>query len=343
MALVKVLTDPRTIVAGVVTGFVAGRVSASFGQAAAPYGAIYVALLSMCVLPMMTCAIISGLGQMLRSRHTRPSFRKLVAAYALGLLVPSLAGILAAEIGRPGVGLEPTALSELGEEVLSSAEPAAPAGGGRLLVFIGRIVPHNIFAAYAKGSVVSIVFVSILIGIAVGLVRSHRADDALQHVAVAYETFELMFKWMIYLLPIGLFCLITGVASTVNPVLLRALGRYIIVFCVAAVGLLILYHCLLWRLAGGGFSHPLSALREALLVAFLANNSLITIPVLLEAAKKEFGLNLRLDLVAIEDLSDPINIAVRPDSPHLLAWIDTYLLIQAPALSARTLLDRFGH
>jgi proton glutamate symport protein len=196
MTAVRILTDPKTIVAGVVAGFLTGRAFTSVGGFVAPYGAIYVALLGMCILPMMTCAIISGLGHMLRSPHTRGSFRRLVLAYALGLLVPGLAGVLAAGIGRPGVGLDPTALSQLGREVLSSAEAPMAPDGRRLLAFIGRIVPHNIFAAYAQGRIVSIVFVSILVGVAIGLVHSHKADDTLHHVAVAYETFELIFKWV---------------------------------------------------------------------------------------------------------------------------------------------------
>jgi proton glutamate symport protein len=148
-----ILGDPRAIVAGVVGGFLLGYFVKPVGESLAPYGAIYVALLAMCILPMMTCAIIAGLGHMLRSPHTRGGFRKLAAIYALGLLVPGLAGILAAAIGRPGAGLDPKDLSSLGEVVLQSesAPPAAP-GSGRLLSFVGRIVPHNVFAASARGA-----------------------------------------------------------------------------------------------------------------------------------------------------------------------------------------------
>jgi polar amino acid transport system substrate-binding protein len=53
------------------------------------------------------------------------------------------------------------------------------------------------------------------------------------------------------------------------------------------------------------------------------------------------GEALRLDLEVLRDLHDPIAIAVRPDSPHLLDWINTYLLTRAPALSPQALLDKF--
>jgi proton glutamate symport protein len=243
-----ILGDPRAIVTGVVGGFLSGYFVRPVGESLAPYGTIYVSLLAMCILPMMTCAIIAGLGHMLRSPHTRRSFRKLATVYALGLLVPGLAGILAAAIGRPGTGLDPRDLSSLGEVVLNAeSAPPAAAGSGRLLSFVGRIVPHNVFAAYSEGRVISIIFVSILVGLALGLIHAHKAEDALRHVAVVYEAFVQIFEWVIILLPVGLFCLIAGLAATVNPVLLKALLRYMVVFWAAGALLLIGYHCLLWR------------------------------------------------------------------------------------------------
>jgi len=147
-------------------------------------------------------------------------------------------------------------------------------------------VPHNVFAAYSEGRVVSIIVVSILVGLALGLIHSSKADDVLHHVGVAHEAFEQIFEWVIGLLPIGLFCLIAGVAASVNPTLLHALLRYILVFCVAGIALLIAYRCFLWRLAGGSFTFPARALREPLLLAFLANTSIITIPSCLDALKR---------------------------------------------------------
>lgn len=169
----RILLEPKVIIAGVVAGLLTGYFFRSFGAAVAPYGIIYISLMSMCILPMMTTAIISGLGNLLRSPETRGSFRKMILIYGLGFLVPSLAGILAAVIGRPGVGLGNQDLSLLGEMVLTANQASAtPPASMSLLSFIGRIVPENIFAAFSEGRIISIVFVSILIGLAMGLVKS---------------------------------------------------------------------------------------------------------------------------------------------------------------------------
>jgi len=222
-ALSRIVLEPKVILLAVAAGLLSGYFFRPLGAAVAPYGIIYFSLMAMCILPMMVLAIISGLGNMLRSPDTRGSFKKFILIYGLGFLVPALAGILAALIGKPGVGMVNQNLSLLGKEVLSAGQPStdlqAPLS---LLSFIGRIVPENIFAAFSQGHVISIVFISILVGLAMGLIHSPKAEEVLEHTRVGYEAFELIFAWLIYLLPIGLFCLLAGLMSRIDPVLLRA-------------------------------------------------------------------------------------------------------------------------
>ena len=65
-------------------------------------------------------------------------------------------------------------------------------------------MPENNFAAFSEGRIVSLVFVSILMGLAMGLKNSPKAEEALHPVRIAYEAIELAFIWLIYLLDIGI-------------------------------------------------------------------------------------------------------------------------------------------
>jgi proton glutamate symport protein len=320
----KILTDPMIIILGVVAGILTGYFFKPIGAAVAPYGIIYVALLAMCILPMMTTAIISGLGHMLRSPETRGSFKKMILIYGVGLLVPCVAGILAAVLGRPGVGLHSQDLAALGQMVLSSEQSAPnPVTSLSLLSFIGRIIPHNVFAAFSDGRIISIVFISILFGLALGLIHSPKAEEVLHQIRVAYDAFELIFTWVIYLLPIGMFCLLAGLMSSLNPIVLLALLRYIVVFCLAGMFLLVLYHCLLWRLVGGPFLLPLQVLKEPLFLAFVANSSLITIPVCLETLQKNLAVDKK-----ITELIVPFGLIANRHGVIFLFAYTTIFLIQ---------------
>ncbi len=54
------------------------------------------------------------------------------------------------------------------------------------------------------------------------------------------------------------------------------------------------------------------------------------------------GAAVNLDMHVFEDLPDFVGIAVRPDSPHLLAWINAYLLTKGPHLTTSEFLDKFS-
>ncbi len=324
ISLVKIMTEPKVILASVLAGFLVGYVWKSIGAAVAPYGMIYISLLAMCILPMMITAIISGLGHILRSPETRKSFKKMILLYSLGLLLPGLAAIVVAMIGRPGVGLDIKDLAVLGEMVLGSGQPSRdPVTSVSLLAFVGKIVPHNVFAALSEGRIISIVFVSILSGLALGLIHSDKADQALHLTRVTYETFELIFTWVLYLLPIGLFCLIAGLMSKVNPILLRALSTYMLAFGIGLIFLLFFYHCLLWRLAGGGFLRPLQALQEPLILTFVTNSSIIAIPTCLEAIQEHLGVDQK-----VTELIVPFGIIANRHGVIFLFTYTTVFLMQ---------------
>lgn len=324
ISLKKILTEPKLILASVLAGFLGGYFCKPIGATVAPYGIIYVSLLAMCILPMMITAIISGLGHMLRSPETGKSFKKMILLYSIGLLLPGLAAIVVATIGRPGVGLDIKDFSILGEMVLGSGQPSRnPLTSVSLLAFVSKIVPHNVFAALSEGRIISIIFVSILSGLALGLIHSDKADSALHLTRVTYETFELIFTWVLYLLPIGLFCLIAGLISKVNPILLRVLSTYMFVFGIGLIFLLLLYHCLLWRLAGGGFLRPLQALHQPLILTFVTNSSIVAIPTCLEAIQENLGVDKK-----ITELIVPFGIIANRHGVIFLFAYTTIFLIQ---------------
>lgn len=77
MHFMKILTDPKTVLGGVVGGFIIGLYAPQLGDALFPIGMIYISFLSMCLLPILITAIISGISGLLRDPDTRVLFRKM--------------------------------------------------------------------------------------------------------------------------------------------------------------------------------------------------------------------------------------------------------------------------
>nr|MDJ0892244.1 cation:dicarboxylase symporter family transporter [Gammaproteobacteria bacterium] len=93
MNIRRILQDPKTVLAGVVGGFVIGLTAEPLGEAMLPIGTIYIAFLSMCLVPILITAIIEGIARLLRDPSTRVLFKTMAVYYLAGLILPCVIGI----------------------------------------------------------------------------------------------------------------------------------------------------------------------------------------------------------------------------------------------------------
>jgi Na+/H+-dicarboxylate symporter len=150
-------------------------------------------------------------------------------SYLLLLLIPAAAAVLVCVGFRPGAGLGESAAAALGQQLAS--EPAVESGSP-IMAFLQGMVPPNIFAALSGAQFISIVFFCVLLGLALGVVKSSGADDTLRVLNALYEAFAIIFHWVLIPLPLGLFALGAAQVAEADRQLLEALVRYA---CVAAV------------------------------------------------------------------------------------------------------------
>ena len=98
MNIKKILLDPKTVLAGVVGGFVIGLNAPALGDALFPVGRIYISFLAMCLLPILITAIVTGIAGLLRDTSTRVLFKSMAIYYVAGLILPCVVGILTATL-----------------------------------------------------------------------------------------------------------------------------------------------------------------------------------------------------------------------------------------------------
>ena len=84
-----------------------------------------------------------------------------------------------------------------------------------LLVFIKSMIPENIFNALNAGSSLQILFFSLILGVATGFLPEIEGKLILSFSESLFKAFFGIISWILYLLPVGLFCLIASqIAST---------------------------------------------------------------------------------------------------------------------------------
>jgi proton glutamate symport protein len=282
------MTHPMTIIGCVVLGFLVGFRFPGFSAQLKPAADIYIALLSMCVLPILVSALIWGVGQILRARETRALVGRMALVYGLGLLVPCIVGIAVALGFEPGAGLGHEAQATLGREL---GQVAQPEQSGNLLAFVQNLVPTNVFEALSRGQFISIVFFCILVGLALGLVRAQGADETLGVLNALYQSFSTLFHWVLAPLALGLFCIVASNASRTDTLLVKALVHYVTYFWVAGILVLLIQLIVLSAVTRTPPWTPLVRLKTPLLLAFATDNPFVALYSAVESLQRDYGVS----------------------------------------------------
>lgn len=284
-SLVGRIADPKVIFISTILGGVLGWFVPTVGVLIKPLGELYIAALSISIVPLMMTALVSGIGRMLRKPSLRQSFPRFAIVYLLTLLIPATIAIVVGVLLDPGANLSSEAVAKLGQKLSATTQPHAEG----LSDFLIAIIPSNIFQDLNAENFAAIVIFSLLLGIGLGVAESPATDQTLSVMHSLYEAFSRIFEWIMKGLAIGLFCLMAGVAATVDVTMFESLISFIGAFYVAAIVLFVIYAFLLLYFRRVGGLRSLAEVREPLTVSFLANNPFIAVRPAIDSLVKRFG------------------------------------------------------
>jgi proton glutamate symport protein len=287
------LSHPVVITLGIVAGFIIGIYSKNLANMIAPLGKMYLAFLNMCILPIIITAVISGLAKIIRTPEIGKRFPKVAISFAILLIIPSVVGVAAALIGQPGKGLSEADMAALGG-MLAGGGPTSTTSQTGIVDFLVGIIPWNFFNSLSKGETMSIVFACIFIGIGMGFVKSRSADDLIAMIDTVSDVFNLLFKWALYFLPIGICCVIADQMSGVSLSIFGILFEYILIIYLAMAVLIFAYIVIMWRMVGGSFWKSLKAMQDPLFLSFTVNSSFIAIKSCLDSLDDQLGVDRKI-------------------------------------------------
>lgn len=321
---VAVLKNPWLLLATVVVSIYVGQKWPDFGTGLVAPGRVYLSLLTMTVLPIITSAIVTGLARLLRSGSANTYLSKMVVLFLVTVFLGSALGMLVALIGKPGSNLGARGEAFLGSVLLSemttqSDVGGASGGGGaggsasgtsqgsgggasgtssgggtasggssvNFLAIIQQMIPSNIFAAFSQGEILAIIFASTLLGAAIGVSKTKTSDRFLETFQGMQEAFVKILSWVLYGLPLGLFCMIGGQVATLGIDAILALSKFILLFHVASIILFILYLVIMSLAMRISIFKILTAMRDTLFLAFSAASSVAPIPMALDCMERD--------------------------------------------------------
>jgi proton glutamate symport protein len=204
--LFNLALNPWIVIGSIVAGALLGWHFPPLGAQIAPLGSLYTSLLQMCVIPILLTAVIGSISRLFIHGSAQNYILRLFGLITAGLVVASIVGIAVGLLWHPGANLGPAARATLGTlisdyEFNLSANPAIETSQAGLLLFFDQMIPDNIFFSLSQGERLSVLFFSIVVGVALGSIGKRKARPVLMVLEALYETFLKITSWLMYLLP----------------------------------------------------------------------------------------------------------------------------------------------
>jgi Na+/H+-dicarboxylate symporter len=304
------------IFVGLFGGIISGQV---FGEAivpiAGPLSDLFLRLLRMAIMPLIITSLTAAVINVGGRRDLGILGGKTFVYYITSSLLAILTGQTLVNVFKPGIG----SAIEFQREV--SEIPALTQTPFQLLL---DIIPENPFQAMAEGTVLPVIFFSILFGYFVTrLEEPHRS-----HLGGFFEAgFKAMMKLtyaVIWTAPLGVFGINARIVATTGFEAFRSLGFYFVLVLVglfihAAVTLPLLTFLVTRR---NPYWHFLG-MPPALVTAFSTGSTIVTLPLTMKAVTEHSGVSDKIASFVL-----PIGATVNMDGTALYECVAVIFIAQ---------------
>jgi DAACS family dicarboxylate/amino acid:cation (Na+ or H+) symporter len=155
-------------------------------------------------------------------------------------------------------------------------------------------VPRSLFGPLSdNGSVIAVIFIAIAFGIALRRLRDVPIRSVRDGVDIGFEAMLIILRWIIEIIPLGIFGIIASIVGTKGFAAFIPLGGFVVAVIVALALQATWY---LARIRLGSWVRPREVLRgtrDALVMAFSTASSTATMPVTYACLKDRVGLRER--------------------------------------------------
>ena len=268
------------VLIAIVTGAALGYAAPATGASLEWLGKAFIALVKMIIAPVIFLTIVTGIGSM---GHLGTLGRVALKAFAYFITVSTFAllvGLIVANVLQPGAAMhvDPASL-----DTKATAEYAGKAG--HLWDFLTEIIPTTFVSALTGGSVLQVLFVSILFG--VGLMLTGKAGAPA--LALLESVAKVMFKVVAIVMwaaPVGAFGAMAFTIGKYGIGTLWSLGALVGLFYATSLLFVLVVLGAIARAAGFSLLKLLRYLKGELLLVLGTSSSESALPALVEKLER---------------------------------------------------------
>jgi len=279
-------------------------------------GQIFIASLKMLVVPLVFISLVCGTCSLSDPKKLGRLGGKSIALYLTTTAIAITVAISLALLVSPGVGYDvPT-------EAAFDAKQAPT-----LTQVIINMFPTNPINAMAEGNMLQVIVFALLFGIAMAL-----SGEPGKRVAKVFDDLNTVVLKLVTILmnlaPIGVFCLMAKLFTTIEMGLILGLAKYFFTVLAALfIHALINYSALLKVLTGLSPVTFLTKMKDACMFAFSTSSSSATMPVTLETATKKLGAHN-----SVASFTVPLGATINMDGTAIMQGVATVFIAQVFAV-----------
>lgn len=271
-------------IAKITTGFILGAIlGIAFGSSIgflSPFGTLLLNLLSLVAIPIIFLTVVLAVDQMNITQLGRIG-GKLILYYAVTTAAAVLIGLSLALWFSPGKNMT---LPDITVE-----KPVTPEFSDVLL----QIVPTNIFEAFTAGDLMSILFIAVIVGMAISIMKFSKDEQMVEYgtlldkvITALNVMFYKILDGILQYAPIGIFAISATAFGSQGLETFKALLSFTAVFYLGLAILWLVVYTGFLKYSRTPILYFFKQTKEAYTTAFFTSSSIATLPIAIESAKK---------------------------------------------------------
>lgn len=282
---------------GLFLGVVAGLVLGPKARSIEFVGTIFIRLITMVVVPLVFFSLALGTASLGDIKKLGRVGLKTFIYFTLTTAIAIIIGLVAANLLKPGTGLNEQVKQELLTNYQQAAQSKISVAKEKpsLISILVNIVPTNPVKAMAEGEMLQVIFLALVFGLCLSLIKPEKSKPILHFFDGINETVLQVVNLVMKFAPYGVLALLASIIGQFGLGILVTLLKYALVTILGLTFHALVIDGLLVRFLGG--MKPgrfFKGTSDAMLIAFSTSSSNATIPVALECldelkVKKEYS------------------------------------------------------
>jgi len=270
---------------GLFLGIIVGLIFGPKARSIEFIGTIFIRLITLVVVPLVFFSLALGTASLGDIKKLGRVGLKTFLYFMLTTAIAITIGLAAANLLKPGTGLNEQVKQELFKNYQQAAQTKISAAQEKpsLISVLVNIVPTNPIRAMAEGEMLQVIFLALVFGLCLTLIKPEKSKPLIHFFEGANETVLQVVNLVMKFAPYGVLALLASIIGQFGLGILMTLLKYALVTFLGLLfhalvidGLLVRF---LGRMRPGKFYKGTS---DAMLIAFSTSSSNATIPVALE-------------------------------------------------------------